>query len=195
MTTKSTSRLLHKAAVITHYLSGRNCGAESPSSAHFHSSLVCRTRRCALIPLTLCSGVQWKNSTTVAWVWHIFSFLDGEKGMGHHYYCLNHSIFIPFFQIEKLITSPSPYRLPCGRLMEIFLYANDIDLWKLFPDQLFFLFTHQAGVPLCHQKTRFLPQNSWTPCHSVYSDSHPASPLPVLWNSTHTAKPVSNNFF
>lgn len=32
----------------------------------------------------------------------------------------------------------------------------------------------------------FLPQNSWTPCHSVYSDSHPASPLSVLWNSTQT---------
>lgn len=50
------------------------------------------------------------------------------------------------FSNRKTITSPSRYSLPCGHLMEIFLYANDKDLWKQFPDQLFFLFTHQAEV-------------------------------------------------
>lgn len=43
-------------------------------------------------------------------------------------------------------------------------------------------------VLLCHQETRFCPK---THGHAAYSDSHPASPLPVL--CTYTSKPVSNN--
>lgn len=64
------------------------------------------------------------------------------------------------FQIEKLITLPSPYSLPCGQLMEIFLYANTFESSFLTSCSCSSPTKQEFHVHCgtCHQETRFCPK-------------------------------------